>query len=189
MLRSMCEGKIRETSWSIRNVIFACNTFFHCQCQVALSVWRGLINMHWREREYKTQQCALTTQGDQMCPELHQKRGQQVERGDSTPQFCTYETPPGALHLALRSSEQERCWDLLEWVQRRPVRQSEGRSTSPMKSPEWAGVVQPWEWKSSCALRLCCLMSAEGDLFKSSLMFKHKKYSPRITCFSDETGK
>jgi len=44
----------------------------------------------------------------QTYPGLHQqKRGQQVERGDSAPLFCSGETPPGDLHPALEPSAQE----------------------------------------------------------------------------------
>jgi len=44
----------------------------------------------------------------QLCPGLHQeKRGQQVEGGDSTPLLCSGETPPRVLHPALEPSAQE----------------------------------------------------------------------------------
>ena len=44
----------------------------------------------------------------QPCPGLRQeKRGQQVERGDSAPLLCSGETSPGVLRSALEPSAQE----------------------------------------------------------------------------------
>ena len=51
--------------------------------------------------------CAGSPEG-QPCPGLHQeKRGQQVDRGDSAPLFCSGETSPGPLRSALEPSAQE----------------------------------------------------------------------------------
>ena len=51
--------------------------------------------------------CVGSPEG-QSCPGLHQeKRGQQVERGDSAPLLCSGETSPGVLRSALEPSPQE----------------------------------------------------------------------------------
>jgi len=52
--------------------------------------------------------CAHSPEG-QLYPGLHQeKRGQQVEGGDSALLLRSGETPPGVLHPALEPSAQER---------------------------------------------------------------------------------
>jgi len=52
--------------------------------------------------------CTHRPEGQQY-PGLHQeKRGQQVERGDSAPLLRSGETSPGVLHPALEPSAQER---------------------------------------------------------------------------------
>jgi len=52
--------------------------------------------------------CAHSPEG-QLCAGLHQeKRGQQIEGGDSAPLLCSCETPPGVLHPALEPSAQAR---------------------------------------------------------------------------------
>ena len=52
--------------------------------------------------------CTHSPEG-QPCPGLHQnKRGQQVEGGDSGSLLCSGKTPPGLLHPALEPSAQER---------------------------------------------------------------------------------
>ena len=52
--------------------------------------------------------CAYSPEG-QLYPGLHQeKRGQQVEGGDSALLLRSGETPPGVLHPALEPSAQER---------------------------------------------------------------------------------
>ena len=45
-----------------------------------------------------SQPCALVSPESQLHPGLHQRWGQQVERGDPAPLPCTAETSPGALH-------------------------------------------------------------------------------------------
>jgi len=53
--------------------------------------------------------CAGSPEG-QPCPGLHQeKRGQQVEGGDSAPPLCSGETSPGVLRSALEPSAQDGC--------------------------------------------------------------------------------
>jgi len=50
--------------------------------------------------------CAGSPEG-QPCPGLYQeKRGQQVERGDSAPLLCSGETSSGVLHSVLEPSAQ-----------------------------------------------------------------------------------
>jgi len=51
--------------------------------------------------------CACSPES-QPYPGLHQeKRGQQVEGGDSAPPLCSGETPPGVLHPVLEPSAHE----------------------------------------------------------------------------------
>ena len=69
--------------------------------------WEELGGTDRRKAGHEPAMCAGSPEG-QPCPGLHQeKRGQQVERGDSAPLLCSGETSPAVLRSALEPSAQE----------------------------------------------------------------------------------
>ena len=89
---------------------------------------------------------------------LHQKKGgQQVEWGNSAPLLYSHETPPGALHLALEPSGQERHRSVGGVSREGPHKSSEGWNTSPVR--------EGWEnqgcsaWRREVSGRTYCVLS------------------------------
>jgi len=96
-------------------------------------------------------------------PGQHQeKRGQQVERGDSAPLLYSGETQPGVLHSALEPSAQGRHRAVGAGPETQ--RQSKRWSTSAMRKDERVGPVQPGEGGKTAGRPSNSLPVPEGGL-------------------------
>lgn len=117
---------------------------------------------------------------------LHQKRcGQQAKGDNSHPLLCFCETPLRALCRVLGFPCTKTDVDLLEWVQKKPQKWSEGQNMSPMKKGWESCGCSSWRRKATgrpyCSLSRGLLLSGlprEAVSCSTLDMFKVKADGP-----------